>query len=152
MLEPWLISVSTAQMLEVIPVQSADPFASYIMIELQGEICNCSDRSSVVQQIGTICQQKPDARAVHLTIGHHQLSGRLVDLKKPLLVLQKGPQTSLCYQVAGWTENSCLLGWSCYKLPSLARNPGCLQAVGLIHKKYHFKSRPQAIISKPGSM
>lgn len=72
---------------------------------------------------------------VYLTIGHHQLEGQVVPLKKPLAVLQK--QIESC--VEDLDENmeppkDCKI---CYKL------------VGVVRDKYHFKSRPRALITKP---
>lgn len=58
----------------------------------------------------------------NLTIGYHQLSGKLVQLKKPLVMLEK--------------QSNC---------------DGQVQygAVGVVRSKILFKTRPTALISKP---
>ena len=33
--------------------------------------------------------------------------------------------------------------------PVFERKPGSLQTIGVIRRKYHFKTRPRAMISKP---
>ncbi|KAK9828221.1 hypothetical protein WJX74_004044 [Apatococcus lobatus] len=70
--------------------------------------------------IGVMVQADQARDTLQLTIGHHQLSGKLVDLRKPLLVLEKSSEPQTAYQT-----------------------------IGVIRKKYHFKTRPRAMISKP---
>jgi hypothetical protein len=60
---------------------------------------------------------------LQLTIGHHRVDGKLVQLKKPLAILHKAPATGadgVAYEV-----------------------------VGVVRSKYHFKNRPLALISAP---
>ena len=86
--------------MQVIPVTSSETCPGYVMIELQGELCSSPDQKGLLQKIGTLCQDQPGATSIQLTIGHHQLSGKLVSLEKPLLVLQKRKDTHLNYQVS----------------------------------------------------
>ena len=88
-------------MLQLIPIDPlfSDSCPGYIMIELQGELCSSSDATAVQQAIGVLCRQQSGADTLELTVGHHQLFGKLVDLKKPLLVLQKAPDAPSKYKV-----------------------------------------------------
>ncbi|KAK9868158.1 hypothetical protein WJX84_002314 [Apatococcus fuscideae] len=109
-------------MLEIIRLNPASSCTDYVMVELQGEVDCHSDKTTTARTIGTMCQAHQTADTLQLTIGHHQLTGKLVDLKKPLVVLQKVSDPHINYQ-----------------------------AVGIIRRKYHFKTRPRAMISKPHS-
>jgi hypothetical protein len=60
-----------------------------------------------------------------LTVGYHQVEGKLSTLRTPLAILRRvggdaGGEAALAYEV-----------------------------VGVIRHKYHFKTRPKALISKP---
>lgn len=60
---------------------------------------------------------------LQLTIGHHRVEGKQVQLKKPLAILRKSPASGpdgVAYDV-----------------------------VGVIRSKVHFKTRPLALISAP---
>ena len=59
---------------------------------------------------------------MQLTIGHHRVDGKQVALPKPLAILQKASATpgEVAYEV-----------------------------VGVIRSKYHFKTRPLALIAAP---
>jgi len=72
-------------------------------------------------EVGDLCIKKKGH--VQLTIGYHQLSGTVIRLKKPLLVLEKETRTS---------------GEVNY------------DAIGVIREKVLFKEKPYALISKPG--
>ena len=58
-----------------------------------------------------------------LTVGYHEVEGKLSTLKKPLAILSR---------VAGDTGGEL-----------------SYEVVGVIRRKYHFKTRPKALISKP---
>lgn len=87
-------------MLEIIPVQPSSSASGYIMVELQGELEFDSDKKNIVRQIGILARAQQGADTLQLTIGNHQLTGKLVDLKKPLLVLEKGSEPQTCYRVS----------------------------------------------------
>ena len=87
-------------MLEIIPVKPSSSSSGYIMVELQGELEFDSDQKAIVRQIGVMAQAHQGGDTLQLTIGHHQLTGKLVDLKKPLLVLEKGSEPQTCYRVS----------------------------------------------------
>lgn len=88
-------------MLEIIPVKPSSSASGYIMVELQGELEFDSDQKAIFfRQIGIIAQAHQGGDTLQLTIGHHQLTGKLVDLKKPLLVLEKGSEPQTCYRVS----------------------------------------------------
>lgn len=75
---------------------------------------------------------KPDSAsepqgALTLTVGYHEVEGKLTALKKPLVVLRRA-------QADGAGEHA------------------AYEAVGVIRKKFNFKNRPKALISaaEPG--
>jgi chromosome transmission fidelity protein 8 len=74
----------------------------------------------VIKEIGTL--NSKEAGDFELTIGYHQLQGKTVQLKKPLVILEKQNQGN------GQTEYG---------------------PVGVIRSKILFKTRPTALISKP---
>ena len=86
-------------MLEIIPVRPAGSCSGWVVIELQGELDFDSDKKALVRHIGTMVQAHHGSDTLQLNIGHHQLTGRLVDLKKPLLVLEKSSEPQTSYQV-----------------------------------------------------
>lgn len=59
-----------------------------------------------------------------MTIGYHQLEGRLTTLKTPLAILRR---------VDGDDGGE----------------HAAYEVVGVIRRKYHFKTRPKALISRP---
>ncbi len=89
-------------MLEIIRLNPASSCTDYVMVELQGEVDCHSDKTTTARTIGTMCQAHQTADTLQLTIGHHQLTGKLVDLKKPLIVLQKVSDPHINYQVGTW--------------------------------------------------
>ena len=89
-------------MLEIIRLNPASSCTDYVMVELQGEVDCHSDKTTTARTIGTMCQAHQTADTLQLTIGHHQLTGKLVDLKKPLVVLQKVSDPHINYQVGTW--------------------------------------------------
>ena len=95
---------------------------------------------------------------VELTIGYHQLEGKIVTLKKPVAMLEKRQpdnmeteddnQHSLTYEVCRLLLQSSTLVHIASSLRH-QRAAVVLQVVGVIRKKCIFKSRPKALISKP---
>ena len=73
-----------------------------------------------ISELGTLSMRE-NKDEMELVIGYHQLIGKVVQLKKPLVILEK--QSS-----DGQTEYG---------------------AVGIIRSKVIFKNRPTALISKP---
>ena len=63
-----------------------------------------------------------------LTVGYHEVEGKLAALKKPLVVLRRVDEADG------------------------AAGPASYEAVGVIRKKFNFKTRPKALISaaEPG--
>jgi hypothetical protein len=139
----------------LIPIRPADGASPpvWAMIELQGEI---ERNGEIVENagfdVGTLttssavsrCPAPAPARpppappspsllfppqgTLFLTIGYHQLEGKVQTLKKPLAVLSKVGGSSGDGGSGGATE---------YKV------------VGVVREKYLFKARPKPQISKP---
>lgn len=67
---------------------------------------------------------------MQLTVGYHRLEGKLVALKKPLAILRKVDAE------AGASANE-------------AGEAVEYEVVGVIRAKWHFKTRPRALITAP---
>ncbi len=72
----------------------------------------------------------PSQGLLSLTVGYHQVEGKLTTLKKPLAILSR---------VGEHADGSAA--------EEGAARP--YEVVGVIRHKYHFKTRPKALISKP---
>lgn len=101
--------------------------------------------------VGTL--RAAEGGTVFLTIGYHQLDGKVMDLKKPLLLLERREEG----EVMGEDEAEAPPGYKASRAPvrtGFTRGafscPNLLrQVVGVLRKKYLFKNRPRALISKP---
>jgi chromosome transmission fidelity protein 8 len=96
------------------------------MVELQGEIVRKDgDPNAGGYDLGSFSRSEKTGNLL-LTIGYHQLEGTEQPLKKPYAILQKDESKardgSMAYSVAGF-----------------------------VTKKYLFKQRPRALISKPAA-
>ncbi|GIL91204.1 hypothetical protein Vretimale_18861 [Volvox reticuliferus] len=97
----------------------------WVLVELQGKIENLTEEQT--SEIGVLISKEPDGKVLQLTIGYHQLEGKRVPLKKPLAVLNK-----------------------CERMPHDGDASTSYEVVGVIRNQYLFKTRPRALISKPG--
>ncbi|KAH7404696.1 hypothetical protein KP509_15G038800 [Ceratopteris richardii] len=95
------------------------------------------------QKCGSICcyllQEK-----YYFTIGYHELEGKKVSLKKPMLVLQK-----VLREDPIDVESSPVVLSTQY--PTQVQKTSELKAIGIIRHKILFKTRPKALISKSES-
>mmetsp|Transcript_13351 Transcript_13351/g.18242 ORF Transcript_13351/g.18242 Transcript_13351/m.18242 type:complete len:137 (+) Transcript_13351:168-578(+) len=101
----------------------------WAMLEFQGEI-EPQDSNVLLNNldVGTLC--KVSEKKIKLTCGYHEVEGSLVDLKKPIAILKKRLKQNA---EALDTEVIC----------------EAFDIVGVVRKKYMFKHRPKALISKP---
>ena len=90
---------------------------------------------------------------IELTIGYHKLTGKVVPLKKPLVLMEKhtaaedgddGSPQPLEYKVGSRQHVHRLLRCKCHT------RSAAVQAVGVVRQKLLFKTRPRAMIG--GSM
>ncbi|KAK9809807.1 hypothetical protein WJX73_008411 [Symbiochloris irregularis] len=87
------------------------------MVELQGEIASRPGISEADLQVGTLAMSSTSKGVIELTIGYHQLAGKLVPLKKPLAVLEKvpakraGDTSHLAYQVRRASGSTASSDW-----------------------------------------
>lgn len=96
------------------------------LIELQGTLSlpeDWGDQDAV--ELGTMMRSVENENVVQLTIGHHQMEGKVVKLKKSLAIIDVVTDSS--------------------NQPSRDR-----KVIGVITQKYVFKSRPRPLITKPG--
>mmetsp|Transcript_42634 Transcript_42634/g.101237 ORF Transcript_42634/g.101237 Transcript_42634/m.101237 type:complete len:109 (+) Transcript_42634:160-486(+) len=93
----------------------------WTMIELQGELALNDPENSTLEglDLGVLCLQKTGD--IHITIGYHQLDGKVVQLKKPFVLLAKDHE--------GQAHK--------------------FKVAGIVKQKILFKTRPKALISKP---
>eukprot|EP00890_Picochlorum_soloecismus_P003542 jgi/Picsp_1/4189/NSC_01698-R1_chromosome transmission fidelity protein 8 homolog len=106
----------------------------WAMIELQGEIVrNEGDPNAGGYDVGVF--SKSPSGALVLTIGYHQLEGAEQPLKKPFVVIEKSKEDEFT-GVAMEGASDC---------------PSAYKAIGIVRKKYLFKQRPRALITKPAS-
>ncbi|KAI5056007.1 hypothetical protein GOP47_0029528 [Adiantum capillus-veneris] len=89
--------------------------------------------------IGSLCRSQQDK--YYLTIGYHELEGKKVSLKKPMLVLQK-----LVKEEPMEIEPSPAIRATQY--PKQVQRSVDLKVIGVIRHKILFKTRPKALISK----
>eukprot|EP00300_Choanocystis_sp_HF-7_P003340 c12553_g1_i2.p1 GENE.c12553_g1_i2~~c12553_g1_i2.p1 ORF type:complete len:118 (+),score=13.72 c12553_g1_i2:45-356(+) len=88
----------------------------WVVFELQGTI-ESTDKSQPLSTLGTLSLAQPDTPM--LTVGHHQLLGKVVALKKPLVVCESAP----------------------------AQESRELRVIGVVRKKFLFKTRPRPVVS-----
>ena len=75
-------------LLRVLPPAESDAGAlpEWCLVELQGELATTAESISGLQ-LGTLHRASPDTEVCTLHIGPHVLEGAVVELSKPLLVL-----------------------------------------------------------------
>lgn len=101
---------------------------AWCIIELQGAIERLAEpEKGAALELGTLCVPANNPEIVQLTLGSHQLEGKVVPLKKPLALLDFGSRDG----AADGTRRHC-------------------EIVGVIRQKYIFKTRPKPLITKPG--
>ncbi|GBG69977.1 hypothetical protein CBR_g4805 [Chara braunii] len=101
-------------------------------------------------EIGLMCATSPGS--ARLTIGYHQLEGKRVALKKPLVILKKKVSTlrsSSSTKAESEIHLSEEVGSQGEAQDKPERSSVEYLAIGVIKHKYLFKTRPRAIISKP---
>ncbi|KAJ7543778.1 hypothetical protein O6H91_09G052300 [Diphasiastrum complanatum] len=111
----------------------------WMEVDLQGSLEFQNNAAAQEQQqqllrnlaIGSLCC--PSKEKYYFTVGYHELEGKMVALKKPLLVLRRLNRIDDTNRLS--------------QLPSEGRID--LEVVGIIRRKLLFKSRPKALISKP---
>ncbi|KAI8101823.1 hypothetical protein M9434_006888 [Picochlorum sp. BPE23] len=97
----------------------------WAMVELQGEIVRKDgDPNTGGYDVGSFSRSKTGGLV--LTIGYHQLEGAEEKLKKPFAIIQKNTSEDMAQEQAR-----------------------SYQVIGFVTKKYLFKQRPRALISKP---
>jgi len=95
----------------------------WTLLELQGGLTPTVSQSALTSlNIGKIVNVEGETHT--LTIGKHQLEGRLVSIKKPFAVLKK--------RCAPEGEES---------------DSACYDVIGVIRQKLHFKSRPKPLVA-----
>ncbi|KAH7277521.1 hypothetical protein KP509_39G055300 [Ceratopteris richardii] len=88
--------------------------------------------------IGSLCRSQQEK--YYFTIGYHELEGKKVSLKKPMLVLQK-----VLREDPIDVESSPVVLSTQY--PTQVQKTSELKAIGIIRHKILFKTRPKALIS-----
>ncbi|GFR51016.1 hypothetical protein Agub_g13343 [Astrephomene gubernaculifera] len=110
----------------IIPITCPEgKVVEWVLVELQGKIESLTEEQTT--EIGMLLSKDQEGKALQLTIGYHQLEGKRVSLKKPMAILSKSDSKA---QQAGGTA---------------------YEVVGVIRHQYLFKTRPRALISKPGA-
>ncbi|PNH10246.1 Chromosome transmission fidelity protein 8 [Tetrabaena socialis] len=112
----------------IVPITSADGKATkdYVLVELQGRVESLTGEET--KEIGVLLSADQEGKTLQLTIGYHQLEGKRTLLKKPLAILGKS-------------------------VGAVATGGGTsYEVLGVIRSSYLFKTRPRALISKPGSV
>lgn len=106
----------------------------WAIIELQGVVESQSTGAGQINglEIGRLCCSSSSSQTSYtFTVGYHELSGTTVQLKKPLLVLQK--------KVAAGAA----------MLSQFSDSPPVeLEVIGIIRQKILFKNRPKALTSR----
>ena len=164
--------------MNTIRLKGDGPCPEWAIIELQGEVTVTNlqreslsfgslQASSVVSQHTCClshnerCQglklflQSPDV--VDLTIGYHKLSGKRVQLKKPLVLVEKAQHQNSAGQALEYKVQLWHPGRQTYRrglMPMQCCSQGltgslALQTVGVVRQKILFKTRPRALISAP---
>ncbi|URE14349.1 Ctf8 [Musa troglodytarum] len=109
--------------------------SEWAIVELQGVVESQLAISDQINglEIGHLCCSSSSSSSQPsyiLTVGYHELSGTKVQLKKPLLVLQK----KAAADAAG---------------PEFPASSAVeLEVIGIIRQKILFKTRPKALISR----
>ncbi|KAL4191682.1 hypothetical protein AMTRI_Chr07g31110 [Amborella trichopoda] len=100
----------------------------WAIIELQGVVEAQPAFQNHLQnlEIGRLCHS-PSEGNYTFTVGYHELLGKKVILKKPLLVLRKGSINE----------------------DASPNSQPTLDIIGIIRHRILFKTRPKALISKP---
>lgn len=109
----------------------------WAILELQGTVEVQPELQNQLQNlhIGDLCRSSTQDKYL-FTVGYHQLEGKKVPLKKPLLVLRK--------------KNSDRMGVESHlNIPETKSSKVELEVVGIIKQRILFKTRPKALISKP---
>mmetsp|Transcript_39982 Transcript_39982/g.102270 ORF Transcript_39982/g.102270 Transcript_39982/m.102270 type:complete len:118 (+) Transcript_39982:338-691(+) len=98
----------------------------WVMVELQGELA-LREADEMTQEgfdVGVMCMK--DKAEINLTIGYHRLDGKVMPLKKPIVIMEKSGGG-----------------------PSDEKQGAQFSVAGVIRSKILFKNRPKALISKP---
>mmetsp|Transcript_25759 Transcript_25759/g.43177 ORF Transcript_25759/g.43177 Transcript_25759/m.43177 type:complete len:140 (+) Transcript_25759:121-540(+) len=110
----------------------------WAILEFQGEIeLQSSDLSLNNLEVGTLCQLS--SKAIKITVGYHEIEGTLTALKKPVVLLRSRFATSDEQASAMQTSDD----------PEELEVCEGFDIVGVVRKKFMFKHRPKALISKP---
>ncbi|PNW82508.1 hypothetical protein CHLRE_06g281750v5 [Chlamydomonas reinhardtii] len=122
----------------IVPIKTPESeVVEWVLVELQGKIEQLTPEQSI--EIGMLLSNDPDGKSLQLTIGYHQLEGKKLTLKKPMAILGK-VEASPCGPMECGEEMAA----------AESRNTA-YEVVGVIRHQYLFKTRPRALISKPGA-
>mmetsp|Transcript_23527 Transcript_23527/g.51418 ORF Transcript_23527/g.51418 Transcript_23527/m.51418 type:complete len:140 (-) Transcript_23527:2-421(-) len=110
----------------------------WAILEFQGEIeLQSPDLSLNNLEVGTLCQLTP--KNIKVTVGYHEIEGSLIALKKPVALLRSRFATSDEEATPMQTSDD----------NDEAKVCEGFDIIGIVRKKYMFKHRPKALISKP---
>ncbi|GLJ25378.1 hypothetical protein SUGI_0485820 [Cryptomeria japonica] len=117
---------------------SKEDCMEWAILELQGTIdVQLAFRNKLQNlQIGSLCRSSKQDN-YFFTVGYHELEGKKVPLKKPLLVLRKQKEVDMRDVDAN------------FNIPEVKRSIVEYEVIGIIKQKILFKTRPKALISKP---
>lgn len=115
---------------------SKEDCKEWAILELQGAIDVQPAFQNKLQnlQIGSLCRSSKQDN-YFFTVGYHELEGKKVPLKKPLLVLRKQKEVDMVDVDAHIPEVKC--------------STVEYEVIGIIKQKILFKTRPKALITKP---
>eukprot|EP00879_Flechtneria_rotunda_P020304 GHRR01021352.1.p1 GENE.GHRR01021352.1~~GHRR01021352.1.p1 ORF type:complete len:123 (+),score=30.45 GHRR01021352.1:671-1039(+) len=118
----------------LIPLTQAErELQEWALIELQGKVEPQRDIDIAESLIvGTMQLSKTNSDIIQLQIGYHVLEGKRLPLKKPLAIMEKQGHNGN----AGSQANN--------------GSPIICKVIGVLRHKYLFKTRPKALITKPG--
>eukprot|EP00898_Chlorokybus_atmophyticus_P000398 jgi/Chlat1/1359/Chrsp119S08663 len=105
----------------------------WALVELQGELDIKAAATLQGLEIGRMRLNHPQQNTITLTIGYHELEGKEVALKKPFAVLRKR-RTPIIVKDDKADSDDSTAGVE-------------YDIVGVVRRKYLFKTRPRAIIA-----
>lgn len=125
-------------------VQMSDSCCEWGLIELQGQLETRDQVPFDSMHIGDLHFVRGTVTP-SLVIGHHLLTGKVVDLEKPFAVLKKKTASS-----GGTNEATCdeeMMETSEFVQDYVAANTE-YEVIAVVQKKIIFKNRPKPIITK----
>lgn len=144
------VAVKCEDMVQII-IQMADHPGEWGIVELQGQLETRDEVSFDNMHIGNL---HFDSRGTpNLIVGHHLLTGKVVELDKPFAVLKKtavGGQSSSIPVSNVELESDTATSSMEYELEGADTGNGTsnYEIIALITKKIIFKNRPKPIITK----